>query len=82
MGNNKVLMVYPNLSMLLAPPLSYAIFTVLLRKEGHEVDIFDVTPYVGEGERIIIEVADRIRLGIKSGKFNFFNSNGMVQIKK
>ena len=56
MKNNKVLMVYPNLSMLLAPPLSYAIFTALLRREGHEVDIFDVTPYVGEGASA--EVAD------------------------
>ena len=49
MKKNKVLLVYPNLSMLLSPPLSYAIFTALLIKEGHEVEIFDVTPYVGEG---------------------------------
>ncbi len=45
----KILLVYPNLSMLLAPPLAYGIFTSLLRKEGYQVDIFDVTPYVGEG---------------------------------
>ena len=45
----KVLLVYPNLSMLLAPPLSFAIFTGLLRKMGYQVDIFDVTGYVGEG---------------------------------
>lgn len=45
----KVLLVYPNLSMLLAPPLSFAIFTALLKKEGYQVNIFDVTPYVGEG---------------------------------
>ena len=45
----RVLMVYPNLSMLLSPPLSYAIFTALLKSEGYQVDIFDVTPYVGEG---------------------------------
>jgi radical SAM superfamily enzyme YgiQ (UPF0313 family) len=48
----KVLMVYPNLSMLLAPPLSFAIFTALLKKEGYQVDIFDVTPYVGEGATV------------------------------
>jgi anaerobic magnesium-protoporphyrin IX monomethyl ester cyclase len=45
----KVLLLYPNLSMLLAPPLSFAIFTGLLRKRGYQVDIFDVTGYVGEG---------------------------------
>ena len=45
----KILLVYPNLSMLLAPPLSFAVFLSLLRKKGYQVDIFDVTPYVGEG---------------------------------
>ena len=45
----RILLVYPNLSMLLAPPLSFAVFMSLLRKKGYQVDIFDVTPYVGEG---------------------------------
>ncbi|SVE04242.1 uncharacterized protein METZ01_LOCUS457096, partial [marine metagenome] len=51
----KILLVYPNLSMLLAPPLAYAIFTALLRKEGYTVDIFDVTAYVGEGATAMAE---------------------------
>ena len=51
----RVLLVYPNLSMLLAPPLSYAIFTSLLHKEGYLVGIFDTTPYVGEGATAMAE---------------------------
>lgn len=47
--NFKVLLLYPNLSMLFSPPLSQAIFTAIFKKEGYDVDIFDVTPYVGEG---------------------------------
>lgn len=45
----KILLVYPNLSMLYAPPLAMAIFTALLRKVGYQIDLFDATPYVGEG---------------------------------
>ena len=45
----KVLLLYPNLSMVFSPPLSMAIFTSILKKENYTVDIFDVTPYVGEG---------------------------------
>lgn len=45
----KILLVYPNLSMLYAPPLAMAIFTSLLRKVGYQVELFDATPYVGEG---------------------------------
>ena len=51
----KILLVYPNLSMLLAPPLAYGIFTALLRRGGYQVDIFDVTPYVGEGASAMAE---------------------------
>ena len=51
----KILMVYPNLSMLLAPPLAFAIFASLLRKERYTVDIFDVTAYVGEGATAMAE---------------------------
>ena len=53
--NFKILLVYPNLSMMLSPPLSYAIFTTLLRKQGYKVDIFDLTPYLGEGATAMAE---------------------------
>ena len=51
----KILLVYPNLSMLYAPPLAMAIFIALLRKEGYQVDLFDATPYVGEGASAPVE---------------------------
>ena len=51
----KVLLIYPNLSMLLTPPLSMAIFTSLLRNAGYCVDLFDTTPYIGEGTSSVDE---------------------------
>jgi radical SAM superfamily enzyme YgiQ (UPF0313 family) len=50
--NFKVLLVYPNLSMMMSPPVAYGVFTRLLRAEGYEVDIFDCTPYIGEGSSV------------------------------
>ncbi len=44
----KILLVYPNIPMMLVTPLSIALFTWILRKEGHEVDLFDTTQY-GDG---------------------------------
>lgn len=47
--NFRVLLVYPNLPMMLVPPLSIGIFTWILRKEGYEVELFDTTMY-GDGD--------------------------------
>ncbi|MCJ8346414.1 hypothetical protein MJH12_12800, partial [bacterium] len=44
----KVLLVYPNLSMMLVPPLSLSIFTGVLKREGYFVDLFDSTSYVSK----------------------------------
>lgn len=44
----KVLLVYPNLSMMLVPPLALSIFTGLLKRDGYIVDLFDSTSYVSE----------------------------------
>ena len=44
----KVLLVYPNLPLMLVPPLSMAIFTSVLKKEGYVVDLFDTTSYLPE----------------------------------
>lgn len=46
--NFKVLLVYPNLPLMLVPPLSMAIFTDLLKKKGYTVDLFDTTSYIPE----------------------------------
>ena len=44
--NFKILLVYPNLPLMLVPPLSMAIFTKLLKKEDYQVSLFDTTPYI------------------------------------
>ena len=42
----KILLIYPNLPLMLVPPLSIAIFTGLFKKAGYKVDLFDTTLYV------------------------------------
>lgn len=44
----RVLLVYPNLTMMLVPSLAMALFTSVLRKAGYTVDLFDTTHYVHE----------------------------------
>jgi radical SAM superfamily enzyme YgiQ (UPF0313 family) len=46
--NFKILLVYPNLPLMLVPPLSMAIFTKLLKTKGYNVDLFDTTSYIPE----------------------------------
>lgn len=46
--NFKILLVYPNLPLMLVPPLSMAIFTRLLKDSGYTVDLFDTTSYIPE----------------------------------
>lgn len=47
-GKIRILLVYPNIPMMLVTPLSIAIFTWILRREGFEVELFDTTQY-GDG---------------------------------
>lgn len=47
-NNFKILLVYPNLPLMLVPPISMAIFTKILKDEGYEVELFDTTPYIPE----------------------------------
>jgi len=44
----KVLLVYPNLTMMLVPSLAIGIFTKLLKDKKYNVDLFDTTHYVAE----------------------------------
>jgi anaerobic magnesium-protoporphyrin IX monomethyl ester cyclase len=44
----RVLLVYPNLPLMLVPPLSIGLFTRILKEEGHEVGLFDTTEYGDE----------------------------------
>ena len=41
----RVLLVYPNLSMMLTPSCAVGIFTKILKESGYQVDLFDCTPY-------------------------------------
>ena len=41
----KVLIVYPNLSMMLTPSCAVGIFTKILKNKGYIVELFDCTPY-------------------------------------
>lgn len=45
----RILLVYPNLPMMLVPPLSIAVFAWVLRREGFSVELFDTTKY-GDGD--------------------------------
>ena len=47
-GDFRVLLVYPNLTMMLVPSLAMALFTSILKSAGYTVDLFDTTHYVHE----------------------------------
>lgn len=42
----RVLLVYPNLTMMLVPSTAMALFTGIMREAGYTVDLFDTTHYV------------------------------------
>lgn len=41
----KILLVYPNLPLMMAPSIAMGIFTAIAKREGCEVDIFETTKY-------------------------------------
>ena len=41
----KVLLIYPNGLLMNPPPISYGIFTALLKVKGYSVELFDTTLY-------------------------------------
>jgi radical SAM superfamily enzyme YgiQ (UPF0313 family) len=46
----RVLLTYPNLSMMLTPSYAVALFTAILNRQGYRVEFFDCTPYVASHE--------------------------------
>ena len=46
----RVLIAYPNLSMMLTPSYAVALFTTILRNQGYQIDLFDCTPYLPKYE--------------------------------
>lgn len=48
--NFRVLIAYPNLSMMLTPSYAVALFSAILKGQGYCVDLFDCTPYLATYE--------------------------------
>lgn len=48
----RVLITYTNLSMALTPSYAVGLFTAILKGKGYDVNLFDCTPYLQEGEFI------------------------------
>ncbi|MFH1589680.1 MAG: radical SAM protein [archaeon] len=46
----RVLITYPNYSMMLTPSYAVGLFTSILREQGYNVDLFDCTPYMASYE--------------------------------
>ncbi len=44
----KVLLVYPNLPLMLVPPLAIGLFTRIMKNQGYQVDLFDTTGYISD----------------------------------
>ena len=42
----RVLIAYPNLSMMLTPSYAIGLFTAILKEQKYDVDLFDCTPYM------------------------------------
>ena len=42
----RVLLGYPNLSMMLTPSYAIGLFTAILKEQKYDVDLFDCTPYM------------------------------------
>ena len=49
-SNFRVLLVYPNLPLMLVPPLAVALFTSIIRDAGYSVSLFDTTDYIDQDD--------------------------------
>ena len=60
----RVLIAYPNLSMMLTPSYTVGLFTALLKEQGYAVDLFDCTPYMSTleylGEPLAVTRANKL----------------------
>lgn len=60
----RVLIAYPNLSMMLTPSYAVGLFTSVLKHQGYTVDLFDCTPYMSTleflGEPLPVTRANRL----------------------
>ncbi|MDP3722476.1 MAG: radical SAM protein [Candidatus Omnitrophota bacterium] len=67
----RVLLAYPNLSMMLTPSYAVGLFTAILKEQGYEVELFDCTPYLASyefmGEPLPVTRANKL---LNSRKFD------------
>ena len=60
----RVLIAYPNLSMMLTPSYTVGLFTTLLKGQGYILDLFDCTPYMSTleylGEPLAVTRANKL----------------------
>lgn len=57
----KILIVYPNLPLMLVPPLAIGLFTHILKGEGYQVDLFDTTHYLEEDDTSSASTKNRVK---------------------
>ena len=48
----RVMLVYPNLPLMLVPPLSIALFTSVLRSSGYQLQLFETTAYIADANSV------------------------------
>ena len=67
----RVLLTYPNLSMMLTPSYAVGLFTAILKEQGYEIQLFDCTPYLASyefmGEPLPVTRANKL---LNSRKFD------------
>lgn len=67
----RVLLAYPNLSMMLTPSYAVGLFTAILKGQGYDLQLFDCTPYLASyeylGEPLPVSRANRL---LNSRKFD------------
>lgn len=67
----RVLLAYPNLSMMLTPSYAVGLFTAILKGQGYQIELFDCTPYLASyefmGEPLPVTRANKL---LNSRKFD------------
>lgn len=71
----RVLLVYPNLPLMMVPPLAMAIFTDILKKLGYDVQLFETTAYINDEESLTTD--NRIENG-QYRSFDYEDDLGIV----
>lgn len=73
----RILLVYPNLPLMLVPPLAIGIFTKILQDQGYQVDLFETTAYLSDDTNISPE--NRVKF-LQARSFDYEEDLG-VEIK-